>query len=836
MSIPTQRYAEQVAAPAEDHLSVEEVRSLNSKALELYRTDINSAEELAKTAERLANILNNECERAESLYIQGLCRQRRSEFAHSDFLFKEARRLFAKHHYQKGEASAVHALGITRGMLSDYSNALNFLQESLQTRKHIGDLKGVSSSCNGIGNIYMSLSDYSKALNYYEQSLAIRRQIGDNEGVAITLNNIGNIYQRQSDYLQALKYYEQSLAIQQSVNDQQGAALSLGNLGNIHARLSDYTKALDYYHRSLHLFQVVEDKHGAAMSMTDIGAIYDTQAEYGSALDYFQQGLDIRRQIGDKNGEANSLYRIGVTHFKLSNFATSLERFKQSALVYRETGDRYGLADALNGAGSVHSRLSEVTEAFNYYRESLDLRRELGDQRGVAVSLYNFGNLYILVSNYNDALAAYQESLLIREKIGDQHGMISSLNGIGTVYLNLSEYSQALHCYIESLNIARLVGDQVGEFFGLHNIAEVYFRAPNLVPKGKDEFVEIVDRLNEALQLSFKVQSKEFIYQIHEMLYKVYKHYGELQKALEHHEQFHATWQQVFNENQQKKLRNLQVVLQVEKAQKQAELERLKNIELANALNEAELQKARAEEANKLKSEFLGIAAHDLKNPLQSIIGFAQLLQLKPAEEKIMTYSQTIERAAGRMFNIITDLLSSVKNDVTQLVLKKQTTDVAELLAFVIQNNLMQAEQKQQRLEMNLEYDSFVELDAERMMEVFDNLVSNAVKYSPKGKTIHCTVSRQSASVKLDSPLAMPTILVSVKDEGQGLTDDDKKKLFGKFQRLSAVPTDGENSTGLGLSIVKQIVELHGGEVWAESEGKGKGSIFFVELPAFIGE
>jgi response regulator receiver sensor signal transduction histidine kinase (EC 2.7.3.-) len=114
------------------------------------------------------------------------------------------------------------------------------------------------------------------------------------------------------------------------------------------------------------------------------------------------------------------------------------------------------------------------------------------------------------------------------------------------------------------------------------------------------------------------------------------------------------------------------------------------------------------------------------------------------------------------------------------------------------------------------------------MREVIDNLISNAIKYSPQGTNITVRVQHS----KDDDADGAPSVLISVRDEGQGLTEEDMKKLFGKFQRLSARPTAGESSTGLGLSIVKQLVELHGGKVWAESEGKNKGSIFRIELPS----
>jgi signal transduction histidine kinase len=110
--------------------------------------------------------------------------------------------------------------------------------------------------------------------------------------------------------------------------------------------------------------------------------------------------------------------------------------------------------------------------------------------------------------------------------------------------------------------------------------------------------------------------------------------------------------------------------------------------------------------------------------------------------------------------------------------------------------------------------------DADRIREAIDNLVSNAVKYSPIGGAIDLLVARQDDG-----------IVVEVRDQGAGLSPEDISRLFGRFQRLSAKPTAGETSTGLGLSIVKRIVDLHGGRITVESAGPGKGATFKMTLP-----
>jgi signal transduction histidine kinase len=252
------------------------------------------------------------------------------------------------------------------------------------------------------------------------------------------------------------------------------------------------------------------------------------------------------------------------------------------------------------------------------------------------------------------------------------------------------------------------------------------------------------------------------------------------------------------------------------------------NAELARALKTAEAEQRRAEEASRFKTELLSIAAHDLKNPLQSIIGFAALIQeVTENAAEVQAYSTTIQNAAQRMFKLINELLNTTAIDAGKITLNRFPCNLGELASIVVATNLQQANQKEQRIDFYAEPNCIAEVDAERIREVFDNLVSNAIKYSPMGKTIWVRVFRDTSSDRE----AMPVVRFTVRDEGQGLTEEDMKKIFGRFQRLSAIPTGGESSTGLGLSIAKQLVELHDGKLWAESEGKNKGATFIAELP-----
>jgi signal transduction histidine kinase/ligand-binding sensor domain-containing protein len=236
----------------------------------------------------------------------------------------------------------------------------------------------------------------------------------------------------------------------------------------------------------------------------------------------------------------------------------------------------------------------------------------------------------------------------------------------------------------------------------------------------------------------------------------------------------------------------------------------------------AERQREVAQQASALKTELLQIAAHDLKNPLQMVLGFAEMAEQQlPAGSEVRGHLERISGSAGRMLDIVSGLVDEAALESGVLELHKTRLDLGELTRGVVDQSRGSAERKGQSLHFSAEGPAAVLGDEARLYEVLENLVSNAIKFSPPGAPIFVGVTAEGGKVAC-----------AVRDAGPGLTEDDKRKLFGRFQRLSARPTGGEPTTGLGLSIAKQLADLHGGRLWAESAGSGQGSRFVLELEA----
>lgn len=615
-------------------------------------------------------------------------------------------------------------------------------------------------------------------------------------------------------YEEAIESAREALALFRKLNRRDMVASTLNNLGRIEYYRAQYHKALDFYNDSLAIRRELEDKKGIAAALNNIGLVYHSIENHASALKCYEESLALKRELDDKKGIASTLNNIGLIHVLLGDYPKAIECYAESLNLRDPEKETREIINIQINIGEVYLSLGNYHKARHLFEEALKMSRECGDKRLEAIALRASGNVYHELKELDKAHDFYREALARFEEIGLQNSVATALGNIASVYESKGEHDLAVKCYQHSLQRLRELGDQ-----------STIVRTTALIGKtliAQKKYDEAKTYLNEAIALSEKLSMRRQAYEAYQQLAKLYERLGDYESAYRAHQSFHDIKEQVFNEEQAKKIAVQQTLFENELARKEAERHKQQNLELMKALSETERLKAIAEEANVFKTELLAIAAHDLKNPLQSIIGFAQLIQEdKDNKPKTNAAAATIERAAQRMHKLVEELLKSAKLEMNALHLNKSTVVVADLLRAVVAVCQVNAEKKSQNIQLDLDERLVAELDEERMFEVFENLISNAIKYSPFGKTICVRLVRQSENL----------MRVSVKDEGQGLTDEDKSKLFRKFQRLSASATDGESSTGLGLSIVKQLVELHGGKAWAESEGKDKGTTFFVEMP-----
>ena len=235
----------------------------------------------------------------------------------------------------------------------------------------------------------------------------------------------------------------------------------------------------------------------------------------------------------------------------------------------------------------------------------------------------------------------------------------------------------------------------------------------------------------------------------------------------------------------------------------------------------------RLQELNNEKNAILGIAAHDLKTPLSTMLTLTELVENDRntlSTEELHHFNSLMRQSANRMMALITQLLNMNMIDEGKLNLSMEAVEVNPIISALCADAEALARPKNLVFHVTKPVDTYYILaDHSAYMQIIENLLSNAVKYSPLSKHIW-------ANLSIIAKEQQEYVCFSVRDEGIGLTDDDKKRLFGKFARLSARPTGGEHSTGLGLSIVKKLVEAMNGEIWCESEHR-KGATFFVAFP-----
>ena len=228
-----------------------------------------------------------------------------------------------------------------------------------------------------------------------------------------------------------------------------------------------------------------------------------------------------------------------------------------------------------------------------------------------------------------------------------------------------------------------------------------------------------------------------------------------------------------------------------------------------------------AREANRLKDEFLATLSHELRTPLQAILSWARLLREQPPQPELLSRGlDVIERNARSQARLMEDLLDVSRIVSDKLLLEEQEVRLADVVRTAVEDARPAADEKKLEIRIERAADPWVLGDANRLRQVLNNLLTNSIKFTPVGGRL---------SIRLDAGAG--TAEVSVSDTGKGIAPDFLPHLFERFRQAESSTTRSHGGLGIGLAIVRHLVEQHGGKVHAESEGEGRGATFVLRFP-----
>lgn len=533
--------------------------------------------------------------------------------------------------------------------------------------------------------------------------------------------------------------------------------------------------------------------------------------------------------LGDEAGVAKACLQAGNLHWALGAFEPALQLYERALAVRRRLGDRRGEAGALGSIGVVLDELGRLDEARRCYEESLAISRELADRMFEGRTLNNLGETCLKLGDHATALTHCRAALGIFRERAERAEEANALNNLGRIGLAMGDPTATHAALTAALAVAEEVGErraQADAHFFLGRLQAVAGTSYFSLPAAR---AALERALAEARALEMRALEAEICAELATVLERA----GDPQAALQRHREFHAVQREVFNERAEQRVRHLQVERALERArdetrqaQDQAEALGRLNRELDDQKRQLDAAVVRLLRLDREKSDLLGMAAHDIRNPLAAIMSLVELWQDDHgagASGPTIDTMRTIYQTAQSSFELVTRLL-----DVNAIESGRRTAipilvDVGIILQTVAGDYRARAAEKTITLECHVPpggESPTVVTDPLSLRQILDNLVSNAVKYTPRGGRVTLAAERDGARVAL-----------TVTDTGPGFTPDDRIRLFRPFARLSARPTDGEHSSGLGLYLVQRLVSELGGELSCESE-PGAGARMRVSLPA----
>lgn len=622
---------------------------------------------------------------------------------------------------------------------------------------------------------------------YCNKAYELGRKTGVQKELSKPLSFIGLALANKGDYTRSVDYHFRSIEVAIEQNDSIQLAYAYNNLGRMFLDQGDLQRAYENLIRSKDLFEVLNDKSGLAYVFRSLSHVYKAQKEFSHALEMAVRSLELRRQLGVPRDLATAYMELGLVYQGMKEPDEALSKFAVADSIASRVNDKVTKAEIRLGMAEVLMEEKNYEDAFRAASQVLQTVSESTNRKLFLRSSMICGRYYYEKGEDAKAVPIFE-------------GIVSDKNA-GTPLFQRDACLALYEIYKRKKDVAR-----AQEYLSRYTALDEAFQRQNLTSQvEKLSFqleIERKEKENDLLKAN-QLKNEALISKQHSqniLLVIVVVSFAALAIML------WSSWRRRKSISELLAVQNQQINFQRDEISRQNDNLSRRNQDLSILNNE--------------KDTLMNIVAHDLKAPLNRISGLTQLMEMEggiPSHQ--LDYMKRLKESTRAGLEMITDLLDVNALEEARSNPQYSTFRLSEYLKDRIRMFQVAAEAKQTKLSLDCNFTGEVSSDPDFLNRILDNLISNAIKFSPKLSNVQITGDRQDGH-----------IIISVKDQGPGFSNEDKRMMFQKFKKLSARPTGGESSNGLGLAIVKILVERLAGEITLIST-PGRGSEFIIRIP-----
>lgn len=630
------------------------------------------------------------------------------------------------------------------------------------------------------------------SIHYSDKYLELAHKTKFTKGIAAGYFNKAVVYYLSEDFENSLKNFLSALEIYIQEKDSINISGVYTNLGILHSLGFDKQIAIDYYIKALDISSQIKDSAGIANNSNNIGLIYRDLKNYDKAVEYLSRTLEIDLLSGIKEYIAQTYSNIARSYLPAKEFDKTFENLSEALNRIDFVKEADVKIEILSCAGEYYLEMNNPDSAIKYIRKALDVANQANRKRTMAYTYFLTGRYLMEKELYSLSISHINEAI----KLSDS--------------LHVKEYIDEYYEYISNAYV------KLGDFKNAHaNLKKSYAVKDSMHMHALSK------------SLSDFEKEKEFVRIQSEFQFDQHKKQSELEKGALKLK--FVTWVSlliiifliiiviaIINNYRNKSKTNKYLKNQNEIIEQQSE-------ELKISISKLEENEKELEALNATKDKFFSIIAHDLRNPFNVLIGYADLLisepGLKDDAEKYDKIINSIYNTAEFSYELLENILTWARSQSGSLTVNPQNLNLSEIINSKAEYFDEMAEPKRVEIKYAIEEGISTYADKDMLITIMRNLINNAIKFTmPNGKI------EVSAKRKDDY------LVVSVSDNGIGINSENQKKLFKIDSDFKIKGTANETGTGLGLILCNEFIKLNRGEIFVESE-EGKGSIFTFTLP-----